>query len=102
MNEEFESINISDQIPKIPCVYLLMNDIELIYVGNTCNLRFRLSQHKRKIREYEEIFDSVLFIPIEDTKKRSKLERMFISEFDPKWNYNYSAFALPVKNPWRC
>ncbi len=35
-----------DDVPKVSGVYLLMNDIELVYVGQSKNIRSRLGTHK--------------------------------------------------------
>lgn len=97
MDEEFESISLSDNIPELPCVYLLMNDIELCYIGQTKNLKKRMLQENLIFNSgiylgdklvVPNDFDSIYYFIVEDRKERERIESQLISEFDPKWNYN--------------
>ena len=99
---EFEYCKLGDDIPKVSCVYLLMNGNELNYVGETINLRYRMSDHRRKITEWNEIFESIWYLSIEDDTKRKEMERRLILEFEPKWNYNTTPFTKPVPKPYTC
>lgn len=102
MIEEFERLYLSNDIPEVSCIYFLLNGDELNYVGNTVNLKKRLIGHKKqKIRDYNEWFDSILYLKVEDDKYRKELERKYILDFEPKWNYQTESFSKPVPNPWR-
>jgi len=40
---------LDDKIPKVPCIYFLMNDIELVYIGQTKSLKPRVANHEHMI-----------------------------------------------------
>lgn len=93
---------------KISCVYFLMNDDELVYIGQTKNLRHRLNNHKCNLRynikvgdkEYgDDFFNSVFYLPVEDDKqKRIELEDYYIANYQPKLNSHYD-MGLKMFNP---
>ena len=99
MSVEFEVVKLGDKIPNVPCVYFLMNDIELCYVGRTVDLKKRMIVHKKKL--VDEIYDSIYYIPVEDYDKLKELEKKYILDFEPKWNYQTESFSKPVQNPWK-
>lgn len=93
---EFEQYLIQDDIPKVPCVYCLMNDIELCYVGQTTNLKNRIGQHISILNAniylgdklvVPNAFDSVYYFVVSDKNERRRLEARLIEEYYPKWNY---------------
>lgn len=93
---EFEYCNLEDNIPKTACVYFLMNDIELCYIGSAINLKRRIRRHNNELNPgiylgnkllVPNYFNSIYYIKISNKKERIKLEYQLIEEFMPKWNY---------------
>jgi len=77
----------------IPCVYFLTNVgesgfvdnvISLVYIGQTKDLRNRLSSHNSNGFYY--YYDSVFYIPIYDTDLRVMMEKEFIENYEPMLN----------------
>lgn len=63
-------------------VYQLWLDNECMYVGQTQNIFFRITNHwKRK-------FDTIVFIPVVHWITRLNLEEKLIRQLEPKWNIN--------------
>lgn len=97
------------KVPEISCIYFLMNDIELVYIGQTKNLRSRMRSHNVNFRTNievggkkttQDLYDSVYYLSIVDDKKiREELEQEFILAFEPKLNWD--AFDLRMFLPIR-
>lgn len=64
-----------------PAVYFLIKDGEIMYVGETTNIFWRIASHLL-VRQ----FDSFSYIPCKKERLR-KLEARYIQEFQPVWNY---------------
>jgi len=63
-----------------PCVYFLLDGIEIVYVGQSVNVSARTVQHTQ-----HKDFNKVLYMP---TVKENldKVERFFIERLQPKYN----------------
>ena len=107
---EFEVVKLKDNIPKVPCVYFLMNDIELCYIGQTVNLKKRIGQHDAFFNPniylgdklvVPHSFDNIYYYVVKDKYKRRELEIELIYEYLPKWNYEgmYSTISMGVIHP---
>jgi hypothetical protein len=64
-------------------IYFLVQDTEVIYVGQSVNIYSRISQHMDKR------FDRYAFVPCE-AELLDKLESLYIHTLRPKLNGNYS------------
>ena len=83
-------IELTDFNIDIPGVYLLINDIELIYIGKTKHLKNRLKEHKNGSWFYEKReFNRVFFEHIDNEKDRRLFEKQLLSESYPKLNCNH-------------
>jgi len=91
----FEFKKISDDILDIKSVYFLMNDNELLYVGQTKQLKKRIQQHQiaknpqifigdKKLLDDE--FNGLFFMEIEDDLERRIIELCYIFKYQPKMN----------------
>ena len=76
-------------------VYFLMNDIELVYIGQSKNIRYRLSEHKSHFNNdiflgdkplFPDSFDSLYFFECDYKPERKEYESMFIEDYYPKLN----------------
>lgn len=94
---EFERANLDEPIPKVECIYFLMNGDELIYVGSTVNLHRRISRHDTTFNPnillggelvVPREFDNILYHITKRTKERLKLEKYFVEQLYPKYNFN--------------
>ena len=63
-----------------PCVYFLIEGVEIVYVGQSVNVSARANQHTQ-----DKDFSKVLYLP---TVKENldKVERFFIERLQPKYN----------------
>lgn len=103
---EFEYCKLGESIPEVPCVYFLMNDIELCYVGQTVNLKNRISQHNSLFNDniylgsklvVPHSFDTIYYYVVEDKYKRRELELELIYEYLPKWNYEGMFYTVDYR-----
>jgi len=65
-------------------VYLLFNNDELVYVGESWNCFLGVAENKTKKNNKE--FTSWTFIPIDDETKRRDLKKQLIQEYTPTYN----------------
>lgn len=89
---------LTDKIPKSSCVYFLFNDIELVYIGQTQNLKQRLQWNNSVINANwfignkpmdSFIFDSVYYLPVVNKKEeRLRIEREYLEMYNPKCNWS--------------
>jgi predicted GIY-YIG superfamily endonuclease len=63
-----------------PCVYFLVRDDVVTYVGQTTNLYLRITHHRRDKR-----FDHVLYLSVE-IEDLDRVERGFIAALQPEYN----------------
>ena len=63
-----------------PCVYFLLEGIEIVYVGQSINVSARVSQHTQ-----DKDFSKVLYLPIVK-ENLDVVERFFIERLQPKYN----------------
>jgi len=86
-NEELESNIVKEKknIVLTPCIYALIQDDKIVYIGQTYDIMRRLSVH---IDSYK-VFDSyaiVEWVQNKDSKHLSDLEAKYIKELKPKYN----------------
>ena len=79
---------VSDPVPKIPALYFLFNDNDLIYLGITSNLKQRLTEHRAAGRI---LFTRATYIDGRD----EELEKRLIIFFRPLQNGTHNTAALP-------
>lgn len=63
-----------------PCVYFLLDNIEIVYVGQSINLPGRLTQHT-----LDKNFNRALYLPVVK-ENLLNVERFFIEHLKPKYN----------------
>ena len=63
-----------------PCVYFLLEGIEIVYVGQSINVSARVNQHTQ-----DKDFNKVLYMPVVK-ENLDKVERFFIERLQPKYN----------------
>jgi hypothetical protein len=66
----------------VPCVYFLVRDDVVVYVGQTTNLHLRVARHRR-----DKQFDRVLHLPT-PCEDLDRVERGFIHALQPEYNLN--------------
>lgn len=74
LNPEFKA--------QIKCIYFLIMNREIIYIGQTTSLALRISNHKCY---YGDSFNKVRFIECPE-KHLSKYEQRWIKKFKPRFN----------------
>ena len=93
----FECVNLDGDIPKVPCVYFLFSDDELVYVGNTINLRRRVGVHDYFLNSNMylgdkkigvDTFNKIYYRQESDKDMRKKLEKQYYEDFEPKLNFS--------------
>ena len=62
------------------CVYFLLRNETIVYIGKSFHLESRLNRH----RQYSYFFDSVYILNITDNVKSRRLEKYLINLFKPK------------------
>ena len=62
------------------CIYFLLDNIEIVYIGQSINLASRISQHML-VKD----FNKVLYLPVPQENLLS-VERFFIEHLTPKYN----------------
>lgn len=84
-------------IPSVASIYFLMNDDELVYIGQTKDLHKRVLLHKLKYNcnlsvnntpLFPDMFNSVYFLECDYEPERKEYEKMFIEDYFPKLNGN--------------
>ena len=63
-----------------PCVYFLIDNSQIVYVGQSMSLGLRIHAHRT-----DKNFDKVLYMPI-DEYRLLEVERFFIETLEPKYN----------------
>lgn len=86
-NEELESKIVKDKknIVLTPCIYALIKDNKIVYIGQTYDIMQRLSAHI----DSHKVFDSyaiVEWVQNKDSKYISDLEADYIKQLKPKYN----------------
>jgi hypothetical protein len=69
-----------------PCVYFLIQDNQIVYIGYSNTFYLRISQHLVS----EKVFDSYYFIKYDSKEEALLKEKEFIKEFNPFFNGQYS------------
>lgn len=89
MREYFKSdiVRLSKPLESVKqcCVYFLINDSDIVYVGFSTDLNYRLRSHKK-----DKIFNRVYDIKVEDIKSGLILEKYYIQKFKPAYNLAYN------------
>lgn len=88
---EFNEISYNDLLKlenDVQGVYLLINDIELIYIGKSIKIKERTIVHNRHgvWGQEEHFFDKILYIKTKDEFTTSIIECYLINMFYPKLN----------------
>ena len=79
----FSDLNVSlGNIPKIPCVYILMLDNEARYIGQTSNLFRRINYG-----HLDKLFNRVLYIKCFDKRMRMDIENEIFGWCYPLYNH---------------
>lgn len=102
---EFASLN---DLPKVSGVYFLMNGVELVYVGQSKNIRSRVGAHHNMWNctlfagdepLEEDTFDSIYYLEVDYKPERKSYEYMFRDDYWPKLNaYDWEHdFYRPMK-----
>ena len=63
-----------------PCVYFLLEGVEIVYVGQSINVAARVNQHIQ-----DKDFNKVLYLPVVK-ENLDVVERFFIERLQPKYN----------------
>jgi len=100
-------VKLGSGMPEVPCVYFLMNGNELVYIGQTTNLKRRVFSHKRNWnctlflgdkKLGEDTFDSIYYLIVDYKKERMAYEDLFRYDYWPKLNgYNIEKEYLDLK-----
>ncbi len=72
-----------------PCIYFLIREHKVVYVGQTTSLASRIQSHLN-----DKVFDDVLYLPI-PRDNLDEVERQFIISLRPE--YNNEGFAKKAK-----
>jgi excinuclease UvrABC nuclease subunit len=84
-----------DNVPHISGVYFLMNDDELVYIGQSNNIHNRILSHKQifncdtflgKEPLYPDMFNSLYYFECDYKPERKEYESFFIEDYFPKLN----------------
>lgn len=81
-----------------PCIYFLVHNDEIVYVGQSGNLVLRIGSHITSKK-----FDRVFYIELEmsDFKFMSEIECAFIRHLKPKLNRTSHGWGHPeIRNHW--
>jgi len=92
MREYYKSdiIRLSKQVELcVPVVYFLIHEDEIVYVGFTNNIHFRLAAHKA-----DKMFDRFYTIEFETKEEGLLFEKQYIKKFKPLYNRMYNDEAL--------
>jgi len=90
----FEYVSLGS-IPKIAGVYFLMNDCELVYIGQSNNIKRRIGTHHNNWNctlflgdepLEENTFDGIYFFECDYKPERKEYETMFKEDYSPKLN----------------
>jgi len=91
-----ELITIGDQILEFevpmswpPCIYFLLDGLEVIYVGQSINLLSRIVGHRRDKKE----FDRILYLPVAQADL-NKIEQSWIRKLKPRLNKTHAELTL--------
>ena len=92
----FHCIELGDDVPKVGCVYFLFCDDELVYIGNTKNIRTRSMYHNiflnpniyvgtKKVSK--DVFNKIYYRLEDSLIRRRELEKAYYNAFKPKLNF---------------
>jgi hypothetical protein len=65
-----------------PCIYFLVSRGEVVYVGQTIDLRARISHHRR-----DKLFDRIPFLPT-PVEELDQAESQLVGFLKPKYNFH--------------
>ena len=109
--KHMEFVKLGSDIPEVSCIYFLMNDNELVYIGQTVNLKSRMQSHKANLnctlflgdkKLEEDTFDSIYYSIVDYKPERKTYEEMFRDDYWPKLNgYNIERDYLVPKREER-
>jgi len=79
----FSDLNNLNNIPKISCIYILMLDNEVRYVGQTNNLYHRVNYS----HVFNKLFNRILFIKCPNKDMRLLIESEILESMFPLYNH---------------
>ena len=84
--EDFEDMTNEDfkNFKGIPGIYFLMNNDELIYIGQSYNIKKRIKRHAWAGFK---TFNWFMYLKIEQPWERDLLETLYIEQLQPKYNH---------------
>ena len=68
-------------------VYLLFDNDELVYIGQSWNCKLRVAEHTGQ--KSDKKFTSWNYIPVDEEAESKRLERILIQEHKPKYNTHF-------------
>lgn len=74
------------KLPSISAVYLVLNESELLYVGQSSNIRYRITGHHR-LNEFDARATHIAWIESGEKENRLSLEKHMIAELAPELNW---------------
>lgn len=92
---EFGKLDDKD-IPSDPAVYILFHNDELVYVGQTKNLKQRIRNHNYILNSNnyignkkldEDTFNCFFYVVIDNLAERRLLEKILYEAYEPKANF---------------
>jgi excinuclease UvrABC nuclease subunit len=88
------------KIPLDSGVYAIYKDDDVVYVGQTTNLRHRLSGHSWRFRAADGVgFSSGMYIKCKPCLGYLELERKLIGRLRPSWN-KMAGLTKPRRETW--
>jgi len=82
INNRFEGYS-AIRYPKIICVYFLIYNGDMLYIGKTKNFQSRMCSHHNDFRK---LFDKVGYIQCKTQDESSVLEEEMIEKYNPPQN----------------
>jgi predicted GIY-YIG superfamily endonuclease len=83
----FESIK---ELPKLPAVYFVISNNEVLYIGSSCNLNRRWKEHHR-YQDFKELdLVKITWLELSDTNLLREIELTLIYKFKPRLNLTSS------------
>lgn len=74
-------------------IYFLIHDEEIVYVGQSVDVKSRLDQHSRGDDVHDPKLFNRYFVIMCDTSELNNLEAYYINKFHPKYNIAIPKFG---------
>ena len=72
-----------DNLPEISAIYFMVKENKILYIGQSSNIRKRLSSHRWIVKNY---VPKIHYLEVWDNKNRLELENYYINKFLPLYN----------------